>query len=350
MKRLRIRSIILGAAIFIMLNSMKVIAVAETEKEILEAYRNESISYKQLEVTAELKALDYEELKIQVENTISGSDIYAEYELQKNIAYFYYQNKNMYLESLQKNKEYKFLKKYYLIPVYEKQLVYQKAALKETEEQLSIIKIRRQKGLALKLEEKEKEVEVKEVEKAILKTERKIELLKDEIEEETGRGLEKIIIPKCSELKKTSEYIKEFEEKNISISLNKSAQKAYDIYLEQLNLSSESYQIKRRKAELKQKQLKGEEQIHKQQLGKTIKEAMCQHEENKDELGINEERYKQVKQQIILTKKIYKKGKAKKVDITALQAEKARLEYEKEQLLYNQAILYKQLDYQIETS
>lgn len=322
---------------------------AAKEDAVLKAFRQKSTTCLQCDATAELKSMDYKELNIQLKKTDSKSESYAEYKLQRDLAAFYYENKKLYADELKRNAQYQFLKSYASLPVYSKQILYQKAVYKELNSQLSVLKAGKKKGFfsAGQVSEKQQEVNMAKTDLQLL--EKKREGIISVIKEETG--LSDIKDPDkryVQSLRPSGEYLKDYKEKNTTLKLKQLTKKAYLSYIKSLNKKSGFYDIKKEKAEKKILLLNNETELYNRNLSRNLKQSADAFHEQEKKIKLNLKKQKSNEKIADAKKILYKKGKIRKTELSSLETEKAKLRYEEASLYYNQQMLFYQLEYLIE--
>lgn len=332
-------------------------------EEILKAFKENSIEYKktQLELQKNILAKDdYQRLLDKCQKNINATgdpatieDLtkqYEDYLLQQNISTYYVENGEKWVDENNRIQIYNFLSDYLQIPVLNEKIKYSKTIIKELNGTLKIVKAQNKLGYATKLNVDDIQTKI-ETEKANLTTtEGELKLLQLQLCNKLGKtSIESFTLNKVVGIKKQEEYVENYKNNNNTLLYTEAQIKAYTTYKENMLAKGETYTKYANKADIEKQLLDLQKQKYTSELPIKIAESLISYQNESSQLVAKDKEISNVALKIKNTQTLYKKGKAKKIDVTKLMTEEAKLNYEKVEILYKLNTAYFKLFYNIES-
>lgn len=331
-------------------------------EDILGEFTQSSIEYQQteLELQKYLYAIPeyqhsverYKERMNQVNmDSETLEDVTAEYEnslLQVNIYSFYEKHGDIWLDEKLRNLKYDFLSDYLQLPVLQTKIDYYDALLSEYNDTLKITQALNHSGYATKLE-------VEKVKTLIVNSKTNKKAAEDELDYlklKVGNQLNDpnihiFSLSKISTVNKLEDYIESYSKNNTTLLFLEKQVKAYEIYKTNMESRGEVYIKYVNKSDIELKLLALKQQQYKLQETLSINKTYHSFQNQPFLLEAKDAEIAYTKLKKKEKQLLYKKGKAKKIEITQLNTELEKLTYEREYLLYQQNMAYFTLLYNI---
>ncbi len=278
-------------------------------------------------------------------------DVTAEYEnsmLQVNIYSFYEKHGDIWLDEKLRNLKYNFLSDYLQLPVLQTKIDYYDALLSEYNDTLKITQALNHSGYATKLE-------VEKVKTLIVNSKTNKKAAEDELDYlklKVGNQLNDpnihiFSLSKISTVNKLEDYIESYSKNNTTLLFLEKQVKAYELYKTNMESRGEVYIKYVNKSDIELKLLALKQQQYKLQETLSINKTYHSFQNQPFLLEAKDAEIAYTKLKKKEKQLLYKKGKAKKIEITQLNTELEKLTYERESLLYQQNMSYYTLLYNI---
>lgn len=271
----------------------------------------------------------------------------ADCTFQAELAEYYEKYAYEIIDSEQRNQKYNMVQQCLSVAVYESQIEYCNANIKQLEELFKAEEKKLELGYstAISVNELDSQLATAKAELTALKG--RLELIKETISENSDYNYTSEKLSNCSSLYSEESYVDDFYKKNPTQKRFIHQIKAYDNYI--INLSEISgTEAEINNARLQRDALNLDFEQYKIDLPLYVKGKVTEYNIYQEQLKAKEKEISVCEEKIAASELLLEKGKIKPSDLTALETELAKLKFEKTNILYQINLTYYILENQIE--
>lgn len=254
---------------------------------------------------------------------------------------YYVANKGKLFSNKEQEKQYEIYRNTVTISKYEHQGAYLEAYKKELEKKLAIEDNKLELGYTTNIAVKELEMQLKETELQ-LQNIQKQQIHCQETIQIYGGTYQPLQLPE-DVASLNQNYIDNYLNDNVQIKYYKYQQKTYEEYLEENEEAENAEDI-----EIQKDLLELDKQKYEADLQVYVKEKILQYETDRNNIQQMDEKIALLQEKIRMNQELYQMGKITEMEITEMETEQKRLEYEKMSLVCDAECIRYILEHELE--